>query len=69
VKRVTIRFWHGCRIIGDLSLDASGSTWVTSPEMPNNSNEMPDMEMDPFAELVKLKGSEVRDFLSLREVD
>lgn len=55
-----IRIWNGNAIVGDLDIsrDGSSTTWVSRPSMPDNSIKEPDLEIDPFAMVIKPKGCE-----------
>lgn len=62
MNEVTIAFWDGNTLIGELSMEwNAGTTWVPSPSKPDNNPNPPDIEMDPFRKLIKLKGHDVVD--------
>ncbi len=65
-----IRVWNGNAIACDLTLDARGfGTWVTRPAMPNNQPGHPDLEIDPWARLIRHGRNDVEQYGQPNTVD
>jgi hypothetical protein len=65
---VFIRFWAGSTILGELTLSKTGSTWCPKPDKPDNSTKEPDLEIDPFAEIIKPKGYDAVEIEKARPI-
>lgn len=58
-----IRVWNDNAIMCDLRISPDGTgTWTTRPEMPNNSNEKPDIEINPWKRYIKTPGQDVEEY-------
>lgn len=58
-----IRIWSGNTIVTDLVIDqGGGGSWVPKPEMPNNAEGHPDLELDPWRQYIRHKRNDVEEY-------
>jgi hypothetical protein len=60
---MNIRIWYRNAILADLDIDQKGfHTFVTRPDHPRNDTGHPDIEIDPWAKLIRVYPSDVETF-------
>lgn len=65
-----IRIWRKNAILCDLEVDESGfGTWHTRPNMPDNNNATPDLQIDPWAKLVRVGTEDAEQYGKGSELD
>lgn len=60
---IWIRVWSGNVIACDLIIDRKGfGAYVTRPEMPDNSTDLPDLQIDPWRRHIRHQRNDVEEY-------